>query len=244
MAEAPKPGSKLAQQLSMPKRSLFGPAPTATLPRQPYAAPAGVNTPETSSRPSTDLPEPARKGSKARNNGTRDSEPAMTDQQRPQGPEIRPQIRYKRRGRPHLETVCDALAKAHGLVEPAARLLDMDAGNLTKYIQHHPRCQEVKRQARAKMGDFTESKQFELIAEKHWPAIQYYLSTQCKDRGYVLPRGTALNAESTTNVTMIGSVTVTAVESGKFIGPTGVLEEGDGPVIEGEKGPIEGENDG
>jgi hypothetical protein len=62
MAEAPKPGSKLAQQLSLPKRSLFGPAPTATLPRQPYAAPAGVNTPETSSRPSTGRPEPAEHG--------------------------------------------------------------------------------------------------------------------------------------------------------------------------------------
>jgi hypothetical protein len=36
------------------------------------------------------------------------------------------------------------------------------------------------------MGDYTESQMFVLIREKHWPSIQYYLSTQCRERGYGL----------------------------------------------------------
>ena len=142
-------------------------------------------------------------------------------------PEQRPEIKYKGKGRPHLETV-------NGLTEPAARLLGMNASNLTKYIQHHPRCQEAQRQARARMGDFTESKAFELIGEKHWPAIQYYLSTQCKDRGYVLPKGTTLGGDTMNNV-VIGSVVVVPIKSGEFVsGPDadGANEILDGVTVE------------
>jgi hypothetical protein len=78
------------------------------------------------------------------------------------------------------------------------------------------------------MGDFSESKMFELIGEKHWPAIQFYLSTQCRDRGYVLPKGTALNSD-VSNTLMIASVVVNAVPSGKFVETTPgmVIEHGD-----------------
>ena len=60
-------------------------------------------------------------------------------------------------------------------------------------LKRYARLEAVRQEQRQVMGDFAESKTFELMSEKHWPSIQYYLSTQCKDRGYVLPKGTALN---------------------------------------------------
>jgi hypothetical protein len=115
------------------------------------------------------------------------------------GPDL-PQIKY-RKGRPQIEIVCQTLLDCQGLLYPTAAKLDMTPGNLSTYIKHHPRAQEARRQARQKMGDFTESQQFQLIREKHWPTIQYYLSTQCKDRGYILPRGTQLGGDTVNNMT-------------------------------------------
>jgi hypothetical protein len=78
------------------------------------------------------------------------------------------------------------------LLEPAARALGVGRGNLHQMLKRYARLEAVRQEQRQVMGDF-ESKTFESMSEKHWPSIQYYLSTQCKDRGYVLPKGTALN---------------------------------------------------
>jgi hypothetical protein len=136
----------------------------------------------------------------------------------------RPQIKY-RKGRPQIEIVCQTLLECHGLLYPSAAKLDMSAANLSTYIKHHPRAQEARRQARAKMGDFAESKTFELMSEKYWPAIQYYLSTQCKDRGYILPKGVALGGDVTNNNLIVQSIVVQPIESGRFV-------DGDGRLIE------------
>jgi hypothetical protein len=152
----------------------------------------------------------------------------------------RPQIKF-RKGRPQIDIVCQTLLECHGLLYPWAAKLDMTPGNLSTYIKHHPRAQEARRQARAKMGDFTESKAFELINEKHWPAIQYYLSTQCRDRGYVLPKGTTLGGETTSNV-VISSVVVNAVPSGTFVGEAPQIEI-DEPSVHGGSKVIEPDDD-
>jgi hypothetical protein len=136
-----------------------------------------------------------------------------------------PTFKYKGKGRPHLDSVCKALEQANGLITPAAQLMQMDASNLRKFVQHHPKCLAVVREARAKMKDFAESQTFSLMKDKHWGALQYFLSTQCQDRGYILPRGTQLGGESTTNTVVIGSVTITPIESGKFL-------DADGQAIE------------
>jgi len=73
------------------------------------------------------------------------------------------------------------------------------------------------------MKDFAESQTIALMKDKHWGALQYFLSTQCWDRGYILPRGAQLGGE-TTNSIVIGSVTIMPIESGKFIGGPDTIE--------------------
>jgi hypothetical protein len=51
-------------------------------------------------------------------------------------PEMPPMFKHKA-GRPQLQSVCDALGSTFGFVEPAARLLQMDASNLRKYVRSH-----------------------------------------------------------------------------------------------------------
>ena len=143
----------------------------------------------------------------------------------------RPQIKY-RAGRPHIDVVCAALKATNGVVEAAARRLDMDGANLRKYIRTHPRCQAVKVEAREKLLDLSEQRLFELIDQRDLKAICYHLSTQGRSRGYILPKGAALTAETTNNV-VIQSVTIRAVESGKFV--TGPDEVDEPSVLGGSK---------
>jgi hypothetical protein len=124
------------------------------------------------------------------------------------------------------------LEQANGSISPAAQLMQMDASNLRKFAQHHPKCLAVMREARAKMKDFAESQTIALMRDKHWGALQYFLSTQCQDRGYVLPRGAQLSGDTTNNV-MIGSVTIQPIESGKFLTAAGVeIESVTGGLID------------
>jgi hypothetical protein len=98
----------------------------------------------------------------------------------------------------------------------------------------------VRQEQRQVMNDFTESKMFRLIDREHWPAIQFYMLTQCRDRGYTLPKGTALGGDTTNNV-VIGSVTITPIKSGDFLaGPDrdGSNELG-GRIIDAEPEPDE-----
>jgi hypothetical protein len=108
--------------------------------------------------------------------------------------------------RPKQAEVEAALRASKGLLEPAARALGVGRGNLRQMLKRFARLEAV--QQRQVMGDFAESKTFELMSEKHWPSIQYYLSTQCKDRGYVLPKGTALNTGEVASTMVIQNVTI------------------------------------
>lgn len=136
-----------------------------------------------------------------------------------------PRVTYKN-ARPHLQAVCDALRSANGLVEPAARLLQMDASNLRKYIRHHVKCQAVQFEAREKLGDLAESKLIALVNAGDYRAISLVLLTICRNRGYVLPKGATIG-DSVNSVT-IGSVIIQPVKSGEYIGGP------DQPTIEGE----------
>lgn len=125
--------------------------------------------------------------------------------------------RRPHRMRPTQLQVEAALKASHGLLEPAARSLGTSRGSLHTMIKRYARLEKVVKEQRQVMGDFAELKTFELMAEKHWPSIQYYLSTQCKDRGYVIPKGTTLGGDVTNSTTVIQSVRIEAVPSGRFI---------------------------
>jgi hypothetical protein len=137
----------------------------------------------------------------------------------------RPQVAYKN-ANPHLSAVCAALKAEHGVVEAAARRLEMDGGNLRKYIRRHVRCQVVQREAREKLGDLAESKLIALVNAGDYRAISLVLLTICRNRGYVLPKGTALYAETTNNLT-IGTVNIVSVPHDRY------LSEAPGVLIEG-----------
>jgi hypothetical protein len=139
-------------------------------------------------------------------------------------PEQRPEIKYKMT-RHHIDAVCDALRSTFGFVEPAARLLQMDGGNLRKYVRTHPRCVAVQIEAREKIKDLAEAQLVALLNAKDWRAVQFVLLTLAKDRGYSLPKGSGLNAE-VTNAVVIGSINIMPIESGKFVGDDTQVIEG------------------
>jgi hypothetical protein len=153
-------------------------------------------------------------------------------------PETPPVFKYKA-GRPQLQSVCDALKATFGFVEPAARLLEMDASNLRKYVRSHPRCVAVQIEAKEKIKDLAESQLVQLLNAKDWRAVQFTLLTLAWDRGYSLPKGTALTGEVINSVT-IGSVTVQPIASGHFyddngrlLGPGDAVIDPDGSSILG-----------
>jgi len=53
-------------------------------------------------------------------------------------------------------------------------------------LERHPNLQKKLDEARDEVIDFAESKLLELINEKHYPNIRFYLETQAKDKGYVI----------------------------------------------------------
>ena len=94
---------------------------------------------------------------------------------------------------------------------------------------------------RQKLGDFCEQRLFKLISEGNERAILFYLTTMCKDRGYLAPKGTPLNADVTNSVT-IGSVVINPIRSGDHLAEPPDMLEGREPssvvplrVIEGDK---------
>jgi hypothetical protein len=135
--------------------------------------------------------------------------------QQPENPAAKPR-RTPHRMRVKPGAAAEALKASRGLIAPAARALGTSRSSLQTMIKRYARLEKVVREQRGTLGDFAESQMVTLMSEKHWPAIQFYLSTQCRDRGYVLPKGTALNAE-VSNTMMISSVIVNAVPSGKYL---------------------------
>jgi hypothetical protein len=62
-----------------------------------------------------------------------------------------------------------------------------------------------------------------------------------KDRGFALPRGATLNAESTTNNVVIGSVVIRPIESGRYLTEAPRVDLDGRSVLGGSK-VIDGEN--
>jgi hypothetical protein len=116
----------------------------------------------------------------------------------------------------NVDDVIAALHKEHGFFAQAALLLGVKRGVLRHFVDNNVAAAAALKDARAAMGDLAERKLYDLINEGHFPAIWAYLTTMCKDRGYVPAKGAAMNLGETTNV-MIGSVNIVAVPSGQFV---------------------------
>jgi|TARA_A100001201_G_scaffold110316_1_gene94355 hypothetical protein len=53
-------------------------------------------------------------------------------------------------------------------------------------LENHPKLKRKLDESRDEIIDFAESKLIELINEKHYPSIRFYLETQGKDKGYTI----------------------------------------------------------
>jgi hypothetical protein len=101
-------------------------------------------------------------------------------------------IRYKNTYRSSvsmLDRVCETLIATHGLVAPAAKILDMDPGNLHRYVKHHARAQAAQRIASNAVDDLAESRLFRAIDQGDLKAVIFRLSTKGKHRGYTPSSG-------------------------------------------------------
>lgn len=90
---------------------------------------------------------------------------------------------------PTNEQIADALRRTKGMVYVAADLLAKEHGHcspntIKKRLKQYAWLREVKDAAKEMTKDVTELKLFEAIQRGESWAIQFYLKTQAKDRGY------------------------------------------------------------
>lgn len=114
-------------------------------------------------------------------------------------------------------SIDDCIAKIHqfhGLLGPAAAALGLSRSSLDRMVQRSSKLAWAVKQAREKMGDFAESKLFELIAQKDQRSIQFYLSSVHRRRGYGLQLGETIQLGDTNTTITLKAVNIIAVPSG------------------------------
>jgi hypothetical protein len=90
-----------------------------------------------------------------------------------------------------IDEVCEVIREEHGLISPAAIRLGVTRSVLSCFVRTRQKCITVLKEAREALGDKAEQRLYDLIEAGDYRAIVFYLTTMCKDRGYVLPRGTS-----------------------------------------------------
>lgn len=96
--------------------------------------------------------------------------------------------RKRRKGEPtklSVKKVVNALRKSHGMIAIAARELGCSRKVIYNYIKKYPEVAEVIEEAREYTTDTAETKLYESIKNREPWAVQFYLKTQGKRRGYV-----------------------------------------------------------
>jgi hypothetical protein len=82
------------------------------------------------------------------------------------------------------EEVIDAIEKTHGFVSQAARLLKCHPDTVRSYARRYASVRQSLREEREKMKDAAELALYnQVMAGESW-AVQFFLKTQGKDRGY------------------------------------------------------------
>lgn len=82
------------------------------------------------------------------------------------------------------EQVAEALIESFGVMAVAARRLGVTRMTIWRYIRRYETCRKAREEGRERLKDLAESKLVEAIADREPWAIQFYLRTQGRDRGY------------------------------------------------------------
>lgn len=80
--------------------------------------------------------------------------------------------------------MAEALVKARGLQTVAAGMLGCDWSTVRRYVQQYPECAEAINLANNALGDLAETKLVDNITNGDQRAIEFYLKTKQRDRGY------------------------------------------------------------
>jgi hypothetical protein len=124
--------------------------------------------------------------------------------------------------------VIEAITHCRGLLAPAAERLGVSRTNLRGYIGNHSSCMKALKESREALGDLAEKKLFELIEQGDFKAIQFYLNTLCRDRGYGWTKDQMPMGD--TGVGVITTINILAVPSGRYLTAAEVAElEGQPP---------------
>jgi hypothetical protein len=78
-----------------------------------------------------------------------------------------------------------AILREQGLITAAADRLKCVPSTVYDYIKRYPEVKAAVEEARARTGDLAEGKLFQHLKDGQPWAVQFYLKTQGKDRGYV-----------------------------------------------------------
>lgn len=90
-----------------------------------------------------------------------------------------------------IEQVAAALRHGFGLYAQAAAWIAKETGErcdrdtIAWYVAENPVLEELLAAIKGEMGDLAESRLFSAVHKGETWAVKYYLSTQCRDRGYV-----------------------------------------------------------
>lgn len=80
--------------------------------------------------------------------------------------------------------VAEALVKARGLQTVAAQMLGCEWQTIRNYVQRYPECAEALELANTALGDLAETKLVDNISTGDQRAIEFYLKSKHKARGY------------------------------------------------------------
>jgi hypothetical protein len=82
------------------------------------------------------------------------------------------------------QEVAAALRQAHGLKAGAAKLLNMGRSTIDAYVHKYRCCAEALEESRETMKDLGEGQLYVAVQRGEPWAVQFYLRTQARDRGY------------------------------------------------------------
>lgn len=83
-----------------------------------------------------------------------------------------------------VEGMCEAIEKSKGLLTVAAGFIGCNRRTIIRRSKTSKKIKDAIELARNKMGDMAEGMLFTAIKDKERWAIELYLKTQCRDRGY------------------------------------------------------------
>lgn len=84
-----------------------------------------------------------------------------------------------------IKRITDALARNRGMVAVAARNLGCSRQNIYDWMERYPELKTVLADEREVMTDVAELSLYKQVQDGQGWAVQFYLKTQGKDRGYV-----------------------------------------------------------